>query len=982
MKKSVLALILAVLMAVGLLTIGAAADDVGTVCTEKDCGHVAAIGDKHYKSLADAVEAAGSNETTIELLRNAGGDGVKVKSGSNITFDLNGFTYTIDGKLVGSSGTETNGFQLLRDSTITFKNGTITSDKAKILIQNYSNLTLDSVKLDGSSLNDTSPYTLSNNFGNVVISNSTIIAKTGGFAFDVYYWPNNGYGDGVTVTVEGDSEINGKIEYGSDGTADGKANIAEKAKLNITGGTFTGSLYTYALGTSNVASINVTGGTFEDAAGGTWDDYIQPGMKLDEDGTIVIDEETAIATVDDSVGYTTLEAALAAAKDGQTVTLLKDVKLTAPVVINTGITLDLGGKTVTIANNSTQGAGNLGIQFTSDSNKLTNGIIIDERSKGNTTHSWVAVAVQAPATLATDNVTIASYIPNTGDGYNYPLRAYNTVSSGGVSLTLNSGTKVIEIEQEVNETYGTCGVTVLGANQENDPAVLVINDGVEITSTSLAVAGNGSSDGTKFTINGGNLTSTNATAVYVPQICDFTVRGGTITGVAGGVQFCGSGSVTIDGGTLIATGEYTEFPNKPGSQSDGSADDGAALSIVSRGTGYQDGDAKIDVNITDGEFISQHNAAISVYRLQKDGDKWNTNESTSVASYVGELNVDGGIFKGGVKKGAFEIDTEAVNAVTVSKGSFNSPVSDKLLADGLDYQLQGSDGMFSYYKTLDDALEAAAGDNGAVVTGVGASADVVSYTVTMVYGNGTENFVQTLPERSYNLPAAPSKPGYIFLGWRCGNDTYGAGDSYTLSGNMTFTAIWANMPDITPGTPDDDDEPVVTFPFTDVREGQWFYEAVKYVYDEGIMNGMDRYTFDPNGSLTRAMVWTMLARHEGVDTEGGANWYAKAQEWAVEAGVSDGTDPMGNITREQLVTMLWRLNGSETVTGSLTGFTDYDKVSDWAGNAMLWATVNGIIEGDEANALNPTAGCTRAQAAAMIMRFCAYHEADSFGTVV
>ena len=234
------------------------------------------------------------------------------------------------------------------------------------------------------------------------------------------------------------------------------------------------------------------------------------------------------------------------------------------------------------------------------------------------------------------------------------------------------------------------------------------------------------------------------------------------------------------------------------------------------------------------------------------------------------------------------------------------------------------------------------------------------------------------------LPAAITKPGYIFMGWKCSDGhTYQAGEVIEVTKNMTFTAIWANMPDITPGTPGGDDEPVVPdFPFTDVREGQWFYEAVKYVYDEGIMNGMDRYTFDPNGSLTRAMVWTMLARHEGVDTEGGATWYAKAQEWAVEAGVSDGTDPMGNITREQLVTMLWRLNGSEAVTGSLTGFTDYDKVSDWAGNAMLWATVNGIIEGDEANALNPTAGCTRAQAAAMIMRFCAYHEADSFGTVV
>ncbi len=247
------------------------------------------------------------------------------------------------------------------------------------------------------------------------------------------------------------------------------------------------------------------------------------------------------------------------------------------------------------------------------------------------------------------------------------------------------------------------------------------------------------------------------------------------------------------------------------------------------------------------------------------------------------------------------------------------------------------------------------------------------YTVTYMDGRNEIGSVLVKADGNGTVELfTPSKPGYIFMGWKCSDaHTHQAGEVIKVTGNMTFTAIWANMPDITPGTPGGDDEPVVPdFPFTDVREGQWFYEAVKYVYSEGIMNGMDRYTFAPNGSLTRAMVWTMLARLDGVDTEGGATWYSKAQDWAVEAGVSDGTDPMGNITREQLVTMLWRLNGSETVTGSLTGFTDYDKVSDWAGNAMLWATVNGIIEGDEANALNPTAGCTRAQAAAMIMRFC------------
>ncbi len=246
------------------------------------------------------------------------------------------------------------------------------------------------------------------------------------------------------------------------------------------------------------------------------------------------------------------------------------------------------------------------------------------------------------------------------------------------------------------------------------------------------------------------------------------------------------------------------------------------------------------------------------------------------------------------------------------------------------------------------------------------------FTVTLVYGRGDIETVPVKDGETFTL-RAPAKPGYIFMGWKYGDATYQAGEKFTVTGDMTFTAVWANMPDITPGTPDTPDEPDA-LPFTDVHEGQWFYEAVKYVYGAGIMNGMDRYTFQPNGTLTRAMVWTMLARLDGVDTEGGSTWYAKAKAWAMDKGVSDGTDPMGNITREQLVTMLYRfaeMNGADMTQGGMgiREYSDYAEISDWALTAMAWAVNNGIIEGD-AGALKPTSTCTRAEAAAMFMRSC------------
>ena len=246
------------------------------------------------------------------------------------------------------------------------------------------------------------------------------------------------------------------------------------------------------------------------------------------------------------------------------------------------------------------------------------------------------------------------------------------------------------------------------------------------------------------------------------------------------------------------------------------------------------------------------------------------------------------------------------------------------------------------------------------------------YTVILIFGNGMGNDVKNYkPNAQFKLPV-PSKPGYIFMGWKCSDGhTHEAGETITVTKSLTFTAIWSNLPDIEPGTPDvKPDEPVVPdFPFTDVSVNAWYYEAVKYVYEKGIMNGMDRYSFQPNGTLTRAMVWTMLARLDGVDTEGGNSWYAKAQEWATANSVSDGENPTGEVTREQLITMLWRYAGSPTYTADLSGYVDTADISSWAGQAMCWAVATGVIEGDENSALTPKADTTRAQAAAMLMRF-------------
>lgn len=221
----------------------------------------------------------------------------------------------------------------------------------------------------------------------------------------------------------------------------------------------------------------------------------------------------------------------------------------------------------------------------------------------------------------------------------------------------------------------------------------------------------------------------------------------------------------------------------------------------------------------------------------------------------------------------------------------------------------------------------------------------------------------------------PSRPGYIFLGWKSETDgkIYNYGDTITLTaGSYNYYAVWANMPEIEPTQPDTPDEPDISY--DDVSADAWYYDAVEYVSKNGIMNGMGESVFQPDTTMNRAMIWTMLARLDGADTEGGDSWYSVGQEWAVAAGISDGTDPMGDVTREQLITMLYRYavyKGQDVSVGEETNilsYADADQVSEWAISAFQWACGAGIIEGDENGLITPTATATRAQAAAILMR--------------
>ena len=156
-------------------------------------------------------------------------------------------------------------------------------------------------------------------------------------------------------------------------------------------------------------------------------------------------------------------------------------------------------------------------------------------------------------------------------------------------------------------------------------------------------------------------------------------------------------------------------------------------------------------------------------------------------------------------------------------------------------------------------------------------------------------------------------------------------------------------------------------PFADTQN-HWARDEVSFVAARELFNGIGNNLFGVSGEMTRGMVNTVLARLAGANTEGGAKWYDKGTEWAVQRGISDGTNPTAPVTREQLAAMLYRFAGAPAVSGALN-FNDANAVSEYARSALLWATQNGILNGVGGNLAAPAALAERAQVAAMLARY-------------
>lgn len=159
--------------------------------------------------------------------------------------------------------------------------------------------------------------------------------------------------------------------------------------------------------------------------------------------------------------------------------------------------------------------------------------------------------------------------------------------------------------------------------------------------------------------------------------------------------------------------------------------------------------------------------------------------------------------------------------------------------------------------------------------------------------------------------------------------------------------------------------------FDDVTDNYWGADAIDFATSRELFAGTAENTFSPEGDMTRAMIWSVLARYEGADIPGGTGdtWYAGPQKWAMENGISDGTMANSSMTREQFAAMLYRYVGSPAVSGTVGNYSDADSISSWASDAMVWAVQQGLIAGMDDGTLYPQGTATRTQVAAIFQRF-------------
>lgn len=894
----------------------------GDSCTQ----HEAAIGTTHYDTIEEAITAANNNKgstTTIKLLKDATMETNQfLKNQITLILDLKGYTLTSTSDGGITIGTPK---EETIGSHLTIKNGI------------YENTHTYGTAIWGF-------------IGGSITIESTATVKAADAA--IITGDNSITGGGTTVKVYGTIECGGTAIWGQ----------GPKNKIYLDGATITaddfGVYHNYKFGGSEIeiktSTIEATG---QDGVGIYLGNNESSAADSTRQGkhTLSITDSTIEGAWGIGVLYTDVTISgenteVIASENALEVTRRDDSKTDGKTLGNLSIT---GGTfTGEIYIEADEGQETSSAQLT-----ISGGTFLDVRGSGYDVSQYLSSGMTQDENgkIIVDPVTAEAKI---GDvNYVTLTAALNDAVSGETVILLKDE---VELEEEI-----PVGV------------ILEVSSGQSLKIATEKLATLIGSEG-KIRVNAGATLDVGGTKMIGGSDANISLTGGYID-----VSVFDSSALMLE--FVDATAEVPEGHRWTLSKSVGqnttpinvTMDEDTTLTVNSTGADGEDDGLRIanDSTLTNNGKIVV-NGVMSISSGGKVEGTGTIEVSSNGVLVVNKSEGSVGTLANSVtNKGTFVWNggenTAPTNAITLSSGGkvysqvdisaklsgSKRTLSDKTYNDteyayAWEYYVSSSSGSSSYAVTVSSA------ENGKVTVSPNRAAKDAKVTITVTPDDGYVLNVLTVKDASGNTVTVTESNGkYTFKM---------PGSAVTVS--ATFKAKSSSLP------------------FTDVDTGDWFYEAVKYAYDNGMMNGVGNNLFAPGSNLTRGMIAQVLYNREGTPAAGSGiftdvvagQWYADAVNWAaandIVGGYGNGKfGPEDDITREQMAQILYNyaaFKGYDVSTqGDLTAFNDGAKTSDWALSAMKWAVGTGLLQGYNGN-LNPTGTATRAEVAQIFMNFC------------
>ena len=686
-----------------------------------------------------------------------------------------------------------------------------------------------------------------------------------------------------------------------------------------------------------------------------------------------------------------------------------------------------------------------------DSSLFISGSVIGVINQNGNTELTIQLEGSNTIEETNQGLSMGIYVYSSGGGVALNIKGNGTLVLNSnyqtIQVISSNGNAALSIENAkvtATSSYGF-GVTVQSGSSETSSASLTVDGGsLTATAQSSGVSGirllfgtGGTSDGTPtVTVSGNAIVRANGSAGGITSNSSTGIQYGTGSSTTGGIVFDGKngtvyGKVELQEDLEIGEGESLTL------------DDGASLSagdhnvIVDGGTLEESlanslGDKvkyapTITVQPTSQTVTEGETATFTVeatgtkplsYQWQQSTDKgssWTNIDSATSATYTtGETTMDMNgtqyrcVVKNIVKKVTSDTATLTVTAIPTytitvqTDGHGTASASSTTATAGKQITLTATSN--SGYRFA--RWEVVLGD--ITITNNTFTMPAKNVTIKAIFNrkssggsvffwdlkfdtNGGSK-IDTVTEWEYSTidldEYVPEKEGYKFVGWYADEDLTKKIDEVYLTQDTTVYAKWEKIEEEVPEEPEEVEE-TETISFLDVKESDWFYEAVSYAVENGLMSGMSEDIFAPNTPLTREMLAVILWNLEGNPTPNDVapfldvtsdKYYANAIAWANENGIVAGygdTFGVGDfITREQFAVMLYnyaQYQGYDVSVGedtNILSYTDAFDISNYAYPAMQWACGAGIMSGNDDGTLNPQGKATRAEAATMLMNFC------------